>query len=115
MIHDKIQNCSIDKTRIMMIEKSRQKGRTPKEVFFPVKSPTPETWKVFFLKDKEYFLSGPILIIRFPCNRLANCCLVDLIDVTQVCEDANSTLLYAICHNCHLCKIFLGSGKIFKN
>ena len=34
MIHDKIQNCSIDKTRIMMIEKSRQKRRTSKDVFF---------------------------------------------------------------------------------
>ena len=33
MIHDKIQNCSIDKTRIMMIEISRQNERTPKEVF----------------------------------------------------------------------------------
>ena len=129
MIHDKIQNCSIDKTKIMMIEKNRAKRGGPQKMFFSsVKSPTLE---VFFIADKEYFLSIPI--IRSLCNWLANCCLVDLIDVTLACEGLNPTwccyvadvdamecvedslVRHGICHKCHLCKTFLGSGKIFKN
>ena len=34
MIHDKIQNCSIDKTKIMMIEKNRAKRGGPQKMFF---------------------------------------------------------------------------------
>ena len=146
MIHDKIQNCSNDITRIMMIEKSRKNGRTPKEVFFfSKKSKTWDLKGVPFLQTKNTFLSGPVPISGYLCNWLTchpcSCCLVDLIDVTLAGQDANSTFLdvvsvadvkecvedslvrLGICqvtksmsdHKCHLCKIFLGSGKFFNN
>ena len=39
------------------------------------------------------FLSDPYPIITYPCHLLPNCCLVDLIDVTLACEEANIKLV----------------------
>ena len=36
------------------------------------------------------FLSDPSPIIFYPCQQQTDSCFVDLIDVTQACEDANS-------------------------
>ena len=55
----------------------------------------------------HYFLSDPSPIIGYACHSLPNslthslthCCLVNLIDVTLVCEDANSKLV-EVCYCC---------------
>ena len=39
------------------------------------------------------FLSDPSPIIVYPCNSLTHSCLVNLIEVTLVFEDANSKLV----------------------
>ena len=45
----------------------------------------------------HHFLSDPSPIIVYPCHSLTDsltdCCLVNLIDVTLACEDANSKLV----------------------
>ena len=40
-----------------------------------------------------WFLSDPSPIIVYPCHWLTHCCLVNFIDVTLACEDANSKLV----------------------
>ena len=43
--------------------------------------------------DIPFFLSDPSPIIGNPCHSLTHSCLVDLVDVTVACEDANSKLI----------------------
>ena len=49
------------------------------------------------MKGSSLFLLDPSPIIGNPCQQftdsLTNSCLVDLIDVTMACEDANSKLV----------------------
>ena len=42
------------------------------------------------------FLSDPSPIIVYPCHSLTHSCLVNLIDVTLMCEDANSKLVEVV-------------------
>ena len=58
---------------------------------------------VIFGKAKGFypiFLSDPSPIIGYACHSLTNwltdCCLVNLIDVTLACEDANSKLVEVV-------------------
>ena len=50
--------------------------------------------------DRIYFLSDPSPIIGYACHSLTDsltdCCLVNLIDVTLACEDANSKLVEVV-------------------
>ena len=51
-------------------------------------------WSVLMFFN--YFLSDPSPIIVYPCHWLTHCCLVNFIDVTLACEDANSKLVDAV-------------------
>ena len=48
---------------------------------------------MLFVRPVYTFLSDPSPIIVYPCNSLTHCCLVNLIEVTLVFEDANSKLV----------------------
>ena len=52
------------------------------------------------LKEVGAFLSDPSPIIVYPCHSLTHSlttsCLVNLIDVTLVCQDANSKLVEVV-------------------
>ena len=58
--------------------------------------------QLFFIKvyHKSLFLSDPSPIIGYACHSLPpslpNSCLVNLIDVTLACEDANSILVEVV-------------------
>ena len=61
----------------------------------------PNLWsKVILLKTKtliwDVFLSDPSPIIVLPSQWLINSCLVDLIDLTLACENANSKLVEVV-------------------
>ena len=45
---------------------------------------------------KFSFFSDPSPIIVYPCNSLTDSCLVNLIDVTLMCEDTNSKLVEVV-------------------
>ena len=58
---------------------------------------------LFHIESTDFqrsFLSDPSPIIVHPCHSLTNslthCCLVNLIDVSLVCEDANSELVKVV-------------------
>ena len=55
---------------------------------------------VYTAHDLSLFLSDPSPIIDYAChslpNWLTNSCLVNLIDVTLACEDANSKLVEVV-------------------
>ena len=55
------------------------------------------TVRFIFFNDNLYqFLSDPSPIIVYPCHSLTHSCLVNLIDVTLACEDANSKLVEVV-------------------
>ena len=48
------------------------------------------------MPERKRFLSDPSPIIVYPCHSLTHSCLVNLIDVTLACEDANSKLVEVV-------------------
>ena len=49
---------------------------------------------ICYIVGKSRIFCNPIIV--YPCHSLINSCLVDLIDVTLACEDANSKLVEVV-------------------